>query len=71
MKLSTKSRYAITAVIDLANNIDTAVSLKVIDPAKVNQMMSTVSVSQLAKSQTLVFDGFASDNLSCPLRPSF
>ncbi len=28
MKLSTKSRYAITAVIDLANNIDTAVSLK-------------------------------------------
>ena len=28
MKLSTKSRYAITAVIDLANNSDTAVSLK-------------------------------------------
>ena len=28
MKLSTKSRYAITAVIDLANNADTAVSLK-------------------------------------------
>ena len=33
-------------------------SLKVTDPAKVTQMMSTVSVSQLAKSQTLVFDGF-------------
>ena len=42
------------------SSTNTAVSLKVIDPAKVNQMMSTVSVSQLAKSQTLVFDGFAS-----------
>ena len=38
----------------------TSVSLKVTDPAKVTQMMSTVSVSQLAKSQTLVFDGFSS-----------
>ena len=28
MKLSTKSRYAITAIIDLANNMDTSVSLK-------------------------------------------
>ena len=37
------------------SSTNTAVSLKVIDPAKVNQMMSTVSVSQLAKSQTLVF----------------
>ena len=42
------------------SSTNTAVSLKVTDPAKVNQMMSTVSVSQLAKSQTLVFDGFAS-----------
>ena len=38
----------------------TSVSLDVTDPAKVSQMMSTVSVSQLAKSQTLVFDGFTS-----------
>ena len=28
MKLSTKSRYAITAVIDLANNTDSSVALK-------------------------------------------
>ncbi len=28
MKLSTKSRYAITAIIDLANNVESSVSLK-------------------------------------------
>ena len=37
-----------------------AVSLKVTDPAKVSQMMNTVKVTQLAKAQTLVFDGFTS-----------
>ncbi len=42
------------------SSTSTSVSLKVTDPAKVSQMMSTVSVSQLAKSQTLVFDGFTS-----------
>ena len=42
------------------SSTNTAVSLNVIDPAKVSEMMSTVSVSQLAKAQTLVFDGFTS-----------
>ena len=37
-----------------------SVSLKVTDPAKVSQMMNTVRVTQLAKAQTLVFDGFTS-----------
>ena len=37
-----------------------SVSLKVTDPAKVSQMMNTVKVTQLAKAQTLVFDGFSS-----------
>ena len=37
-----------------------AVSLKVTDPAKVSQMLNTVKVTQLAKAQTLVFDGFTS-----------
>ena len=42
------------------SSTSTAVSLKVTDPAKVSQMMNTVSVTQLAKAQTLVFDGFTS-----------
>ena len=46
------------------SSTNTAVSLNVIDPAKVSEMMSTVSVSQLAKAQTLVFDGFTSETES-------
>ena len=42
------------------SSTSTAVSLNVTDPAKVSQMMNTVSVTQLAKAQTLVFDGFSS-----------
>tara|TARA_A100001011_G_C14306711_1_gene843520 strand:+ start:205 stop:2436 length:2232 start_codon:yes stop_codon:yes gene_type:complete len=42
------------------SSTSTAVSLNVTDPAKVSEMMSTVSVTQLAKSQTLVYDGFTS-----------
>ena len=42
------------------SSTNTAVALNVTDPAKVSEMMSTVSVSQLAKAQTLVFDGFSS-----------
>ena len=42
------------------SSTNSAVALNVTDPAKVSEMMSTVSVSQLAKAQTLVFDGFSS-----------
>ena len=46
------------------SSTSTAVSLSVTDAAKVKQMMNTVSVSTLARGQTLVFDGFASETTS-------
>ena len=42
------------------SSTSSSVSLNVTDPAKVSQMMNTVKVTQLAKAQTLVFDGFTS-----------
>ena len=38
----------------------TSVKINVTDPATVKQMTSTVNITQLASSQTLVFDGFTS-----------
>ena len=42
------------------SSTSTSVKLTVTDPATVKEMSSSVNVSQLATSQTLVFDGFAS-----------
>ena len=42
------------------SSTSTSVTLTVTDPATVKEMSSSVSVSQLATSQTLVFDGFES-----------
>ena len=46
------------------SSTSTAVSLEVNDPATVKEMTNTVEVSELASSQTLVFDGFTSESAS-------
>ena len=42
------------------SSTSTSVTLTVTDPATVKEMSSSINVSQLATSQTLVFDGFSS-----------
>ena len=42
------------------NSTSTAVSLTVDDPAKIKEMVNSITVSKLARGQTLVYDGFSS-----------
>ena len=42
------------------NSTSTAVSLTVDDPAKIKEMVNSITISKLARGQTLVYDGFSS-----------
>ncbi len=44
------------------SSTSTSVALTVTDPASVKEITSSINVSQLASSQTLVFDGFSSSS---------
>ena len=43
------------------SSTSTSINLTVTDPATVKEMSSSINVSQIATSQTLVFDGFSSE----------